>query len=170
VTVAVRAAAPRDFETLRAIERAAGRLFVDIGMEDIAADEPPSVEVLSGYADRGMAWVLADADDAPVGYVIVDIVDGCAHVEQISVHPDQQRKGHGRTLIDHVADWARSQSMAALTLTTFREVPWNAPYYERLGFRPLAEAELGPELAAVRANEAAHGLDPTTRVCMRRDL
>ena len=60
--------------------------------------------------------------------------------------------------------------MPAVTLTTFRDVPWNAPYYERCGFRTLTEAELTPELAEVRARESEHGLDPETRVCMRLDL
>ena len=60
--------------------------------------------------------------------------------------------------------------MPAVTLTTFRDVPWNAPYYERLGFRSLSETELTPELAEVRAREAEPGLDPETRVCMRLDL
>jgi hypothetical protein len=57
-----------------------------------------------------------------------------------------------------------------LTLTTFTHVPWNAPYYERLGFRPLPEAELTPGLVAIRQNEAAHGLDRWPRLSMRRDL
>jgi hypothetical protein len=58
----------------------------------------------------------------------------------------------------------------ALTLTTFTEVPWNAPYYERCGFRRLPEAELTPGLREIRRREAAHGLDRWPRTCMRRDL
>ena len=58
----------------------------------------------------------------------------------------------------------------ALTLTTFTEVPWNAPYYLRCGFRVLADTEITPELRAIRTAEAARGLDAWPRVCMRRDL
>ena len=139
-------------------------------MPEVADDEPFSIAELGEYAERGQAWVLADADDRPIGYVLVDLVGACAHIEQVSVHPDHHRQGYGRQLIDHVVAWAREQGMPAVTLTTFRDVPWNAPYYERCGFRTLAESELTPELAAVRAREAAHGLDPDTRVCMRRDV
>jgi hypothetical protein len=57
-----------------------------------------------------------------------------------------------------------------LTLTTFAEVPWNAPYYLRCGFRRLGVRELTPGLRAIREREAAHGLDRWPRVCMRRDL
>ena len=105
-----------------------------------------------------------------MGYVVVDVVDGCAHVEQVSVRPDHQGTGVGRALLDRVAAWAQARSMPALTLTTFADVPWNRPLYEHLGFRVLAEGELSPGLRAVRDAEAAHGLDPTNRVCMRRDL
>jgi hypothetical protein len=73
-------------------------------------------------------------------------------------------------LIEHVADVARRQGLDALTLTTFRDVTWNAPYYERLGFRAVKDDELGAGLRRVRDDEAAHGLDPTLRVCMWRPL
>lgn len=71
-------------------------------------------------------------------------------------------------LIDHVGRWAADQGLDALTLATFRTVPWNGPYYMRLGFREMTPEEITPGLAAVLADEAAHGLDPAERVCMRR--
>jgi GNAT superfamily N-acetyltransferase len=92
------------------------------------------------------------------------------HVEQVSVHPDHARRGIGAALIEHVAGWAGERGSAALTLTTFADVPWNGPYYERLGFRVLAGADLTPGLRAVRAQEAAHGLDEWPRIAMRREL
>lgn len=57
-----------------------------------------------------------------------------------------------------------------MTLTTFRDVPWNAPFYARAGFRELAAAELSPELAELVREEAARGLDPERRVVMRCPL
>jgi N-acetylglutamate synthase-like GNAT family acetyltransferase len=92
------------------------------------------------------------------------------HIEQVSVHPVHAHKGHGRALVEHVAEWARQRRSAALTLCTFSEVPWNGPYYERCGFRPLSTDELTPGLCALRAVEAAHGLDRWPRQCMRRGL
>ena len=142
-------------------------------MPEIAASEPLAVEVLDTYRMAGRAWVLV-AEDAPsvgpVAFALVDVLDGAAHVEQVSVDPAFARQGLGRRLLDHVAGDARRAGRTAVTLTTFRDVPWNAPYYERCEFRPLAEDELGPELRAKRDAETSHGLDPTRRVCMRRDL
>ncbi|WP_344320274.1 GNAT family N-acetyltransferase [Streptomyces macrosporus] len=159
-----------DLPVLRDVERAAGLCFRDLGMDAVADDEPPSLETLRAYAERGGLWVAADGDDRPVAYLMAEPVDGHIHVEQVSVHPDSARRGIGRALIDHLARWAAARGGRALTLTTFAEVPWNAPYYERCGFRRLDDAELTPGLREIRRREAEHGLDRWPRVCMRRDL
>jgi GNAT superfamily N-acetyltransferase len=209
-----------DLPALREIERAAGALFREIGMPEIADDEPLPIEVLSGYVTAGRAWVAVDpeptpagptvapprveptaavtrvgstaafppvgsgtalpgvgADEwggssagAPVGYLIADLLDGNVHVEQVSVHPRFSRRGVGRLLIDRVAAYAAEIGAPALTLTTFAEVAWNAPYYRRCGFEVMDDAAIMPELRAVRDHEAAAGLDRWPRVCMRRTL
>ena len=112
-----------------------------------------------------------DDHDEPVGFVVADVIDGAAHIEQISVHPAHARQRIGAMLLDHVAGWAARQGLPALTLITFRGVPWNAPYCERLGFRELAPAELTPGLAARWAAAPGAGRDGgSERVCMRRDV
>lgn len=170
VAIVIRAASPGDAPVLREIERLAGERFRDVGMPEIADDEPLSLEVLAGHARAGRSWVALGSAGTPVGYVLVDVVDGGAHIEQVSVRPDHQGAGVGRALIDQVRTWALASGMDALTLTTFGDVPWNAPLYEHLGFRVLTESDLGPELRALRDAETAHGLDPARRVCMRMDL
>ncbi|WP_225877995.1 GNAT family N-acetyltransferase [Spongiactinospora rosea] len=166
----IREAEPGELPALREIERAAGRVFRDFGMPEIADDEPPPLSVLEDYRRAGRAWVALGGSGEVDAYLLADLVDGNAHVEQVSVHSRAARRGVGRALIEHVADWAAARGMPALTLTTFTDVPWNAPYYERCGFRRLAESELTPGLREIRAKEAAHGLDRWPRVCMRRDL
>lgn len=159
-----------ELEELREIERAAGRWFRDIGMAAIAEDEPPSVDELHAFRKADGLWVSAAPDGRPVAYVLLEPVDGGVHIEQLSVHPDSARRGIGRALLDHVAARAAADGVPALTLTTFTEVPWNAPYYERCGFRRLAEAELTPGLRRIREREAELGLDRWPRVCMRREV
>jgi GNAT superfamily N-acetyltransferase len=165
----IRTAHAKELPVLRDIERAAGECFRDIGMAEIADDEPLPLETLSAFQRAGRAWVAADQKDQPAAYLIADLVDGGLHVEQVSVHPDHARRGVGRRLLDHLAGVARAEKVPELTLTTFTEVPWNAPYYERCGFRTLADAELTRGLREIRAREAAYGLDRWPRVCMRRE-
>ena len=163
--------APRldELERLRDIERLAGIRFAEVGLADVAAHEPESIDALGEYLHEGRAWVITE-QDAPVGYAIVDVVDGLAHLEQLSVLPNHGRKGLGAELLVHVCDWAASRRFDAVTLTTFADIPWNAPFYAKHGFRVMDDAEFGAELRDLRAREAEHGLDPGRRVCMRRDL
>lgn len=167
---AVRAVAVAELPLLREIEWSAGECFRDIGMAAIADDEPPSVADLARYQSAGLAWVAVNAGDRPVAYLIAEPVDGNLHVEQVSVHADSARRGIGRALLERAAESAVAGGMSALTLTTFAEVPWNAPYYERLGFRRLPEATLTPGLRTIRRREVELGLDAWPRVAMRRDL
>jgi GNAT superfamily N-acetyltransferase len=170
VTGGIRSAQESDLLAVQAIERAAGRLFGELGMTAVADDEPPSLEALRHHLDAGRAWVRTDAGDRPVAYLLADVVDGCAHLEQVTVHPDAARRGLGRELVGHLVAWARHHDLAAVTLTTFADVPWNAPYYRRLGFRCLDPAELTPGLRAIRAAEADRGLDAWPRTAMRLHL
>lgn len=166
----IRLARIDDLPALRELERAAGAPFRTVGMDAVADDEPPSLEVLAGFQQDGRAWVIDDDAGRPVAYLLVDVVDDGAHVEQMSVDPRHARRGLGRQLLAAAEAWARAQGLQALTLTTFAEVPWNAPYYRRLGFHVVAEHETSAALREIRAHEAARGLDVWPRVVMRRPL
>jgi GNAT superfamily N-acetyltransferase len=177
----IRALREGEMPVLEQIERAAGEAFREYGMAAIADDEPFSLEELDAYRRAGRAWVAVEAaqsrlsssvagDDVVAGYLVADVIDGNLHVEQVSVRPRAARRGVGRALIEHLASLGRAEKVPALTLTTFADVPWNAPYYERCGFVALADDELTPGLRAVRRREAAHGLDRWPRLCMRRPL
>ncbi|MGW2400128.1 GNAT family N-acetyltransferase [Kitasatospora sp. NPDC001664] len=167
----IRDARPEELPLLQEIEVAAGCLFADVGMDEVASDEPFPLDRLERYRAAGLAWVATDPeDDRPVAYLLAEHVDGNLHVEQVSVHPSHARRGLGRALIEHAAARATTEGLPALTLTTFTEVPWNAPYYTRCGFHPLPDADLTPGQRAIRAEEAAHGLDRWPRQVMIRPL
>jgi GNAT superfamily N-acetyltransferase len=166
MAVVIRPPSISELPALRTIERLAGERFRDVGLPEVADDEPPPLDVLTQHTEQGRCWVAIDDAGGPIGYVLVDTVDGNAHVEQVSVHPDRQGTGVGRALMEWVFEWATEAGMPAVTLTTFSDVPWNAPLYRHLGFRVLRADELGPGLRAIRNQETAHGLDPTRRVCM----
>jgi GNAT superfamily N-acetyltransferase len=159
-----------ELQTLRSIERDAGRAFAAIGMAEIAADEPPSLVELEPFRANGRAWVAVDAQDRPIAYLLSSVVDGCAHIDQVSVASAHARRGLGAALIEHLAAIARAEGRPALTLTAFRDVPWNAPYYERLGFVVVEPAHQGPELAAIVRRESATIPSNARRVAMRRPV
>ncbi|MEV6734679.1 MULTISPECIES: GNAT family N-acetyltransferase [unclassified Streptomyces] len=166
----IRAVHIDELPLLQAIERAAGECFRGIGMPEIADDEPLPLDELARYQRTGLAWVAVTEADAPLAYLIADRVDGNLHIEQVSVHPDGARRRIGRSLLEHLAARAAADSIPALTLTTFEDVPWNAPYYARCGFERLVDGELSPGLKDIRDREAEHGLDRWPRICMRRVL
>lgn len=166
----IRLARPDDLPALIDVERDAGSLFRTVDMAAIADDDPGSVAELAVYQSAGRAWVAVDDGDRPVAYLVAEVVDGCAHIEQVSVRTSHARRGLGRALVETLAEWAAARGLPALSLTTYEAVPWNAPYYERLGFRVLVDAEIGDELRAIRRAEAARGLDAWPRVAMIRPL
>ena len=168
--VRLRPALESDLLTIQEIERAAGEQYREYGLDIVADDEPETVEVLAEYTEDGRAWVAVDSSNRPLGYILVDVIDGCGHIEQVSVVPRHQGEGVGRAFIEEVREWAISSGLTALTLTTYKHIPWNMPLYEHLGFRSLPLNEISRGVRAVRASEAEHGLDPDLRVVMRLDL
>jgi len=157
----IREARPEEFPRLRAVELEADGMFAEVGIGPFSDD---------GREDHLVqASVVLAAEDPAVGFASVEIVDGAAHLWQLAVLPSEGRRGAGRALVTAVCDWARTHGFEAVTLTTFRDVPWNGPFYERLGFRALPEP--GPELAAIRLHERAIGDDDFgPRIAMRKDL
>ncbi|MTD16982.1 GNAT family N-acetyltransferase [Nakamurella sp. YIM 132087] len=154
-----------DLPALGRIEDAAGELFRTVGMDAIADDPSPTPSALRPFLADGRLAVATIGGDRPVGYLTLEIVDGAAHVAQLSVDPAVGRRGLGTALLDHAARWALARDLHTLTLTTFRDVPWNAPYYRARGFVDLPDDARGPELTAIVAGEAAHGLAAWPRVC-----
>ena len=106
------------------------------------------------------------AGTPPVGFARVDEVGGQAHLEQLSVQPDFGGRGIGRSLVEAALDAARSRGYPSMTLCTFADVPFNAPFYASCGFEEFAQP--GPALAALRIHEAQLGLDDLGRRIVMR--
>lgn len=165
----IRTALDADVAPLQRIETAAGEAFRSVGLEVVADDLPPTREELAPYLTAGRAWVV-DEGAGPVAYLLGAIVDGDGHIEQVSVHPDRAGRGLGAALIETFVGWTARQGLPAVTLTTYLDVPWNGPYYARLGFRWLRDDEITPGLRRIRDEEIRRGLDVRPRGCMRREL
>jgi len=156
-----------DIARLQSIEDAAGEAFRALGMDTVADDDPPSEATLTEFIRTGRAWVYTQSG-VVCGYLIAFDVDDCTHIEQVSVDPDYSGRGIGAALIEHLESVARERHRVALTLTTYRDVPWNGPYYSRLGF--VEDPDPSPALLAIRAHEAELGLDAWPRIVMRRAI
>jgi len=165
--VSIRLAGEGELSAVQQIDRASAQMFNDVGMPQVTGLLWP-LEALTACRGAGRLWVITGAHDRPAGFLVTDVVDGCVHVEQVSVDPGSARRGLGRALLDHAAERAAAAGFPAMTLTTFVDVPWNAPYYLRRGFRVLDDAEVTAGLQAIRQREAAVGLDRWPRVCMCR--
>ncbi|MGD1878530.1 MAG: GNAT family N-acetyltransferase [Kiloniellaceae bacterium] len=167
----VRGARLTDVPRLAAVEVAAAARFADIGLPRIARGRPTSEAEYRAAVAAGRLWVVEDAAETVVGLAIADRVDGEGYLAEIAVHPDHAGRRLAARMIKAVAAWAAEQGYRSLSLTTFRDVPWNRPYYLRLGFSVVEEAEAGPELRAIRAGERKRGLDKLSpRLCMRRNI
>lgn len=167
--VTIELAGPGDVAALAEIERAAGRLFAGWPVALDADPEPTDPEDLAAAQRAGRLWV-ARSHSASVGFAFVELLDGQPHLEEMDVHPDYGRRNIGTRLLATVEAWARAAGCCRITLTTFREIPWNAPFYARAGFRELAPVELSPALQRVVREEANRGLDPAARVVMCLEL
>lgn len=166
---AVRAARPEDLPALPQIERKAVAAFSqylrETAMAPAAFEDVSSVTDLETAMRGGRLWV-ATRGDRPIAFAWVELVGGYAHLEEVDVDPVHARRGLGAALIDVVCAWAVSKRLPAVTLTTFRDVPWNAPYYARLGFSEIDPATLSREHVEIVRDEASRGFDPSKRVTM----
>ncbi|GAA3123343.1 GNAT family N-acetyltransferase [Streptosporangium carneum] len=158
----VRWAEPGELAGLVAVETAADGMFAQVGITF-----PAGTTMVEETDDPSRVLV---AGDPPVGFAMIGWVDGHVHLDQLAVRPDRGRRGVGSVLLEAVCDHAASTGAAAVTLTTFRDVPWNAPWYARRGFAVLGEEEWGPELAALVVHERELGIELAPRVVMRRIL
>jgi len=167
-TYQIRVARPEEVALLPAIENAAAVLYETTDVADSIPDGSNAVEDLAAAQRAGMLWVAVAPSDEPVGFAYARWLGDEPHLEELDVHPDHGRRGLGTQLLHAFLAWARARGVTGITLSTFRDVPWNEPFYARLGFRALDTAELSAPIRELIASEARKGLPADRRVVMRR--
>ncbi|MEV4061046.1 GNAT family N-acetyltransferase [Nonomuraea dietziae] len=153
----VRWAREEELPALAEVERAADGLFEQVGIVF-----PPGTTMIEECDDPGRVLVEGR------GFAMISMVDGNVHLDQLAVHPDSMRQGIGGRLMAAVHDHAVAVGAPGVTLTTFRDVPWNAPWYTRHGFAPMDDP--GPELRAIVQHERELGLEIAPRIVMYRPV
>lgn len=162
---------PQDAPHLPAIERSAGQAFrVLEAYRWIADDAVMSPQDHLALIHQGYCLAAVDECDKPVGFLAAGLRHGRLHIHEFSVHGDWQGKGVGSALLAGLTAMAREKGIPQLSLTTFREVPWNRPFYQRQGFRLLSEPALPDDLRQLMEQEAQHGLALAQRCAMVKDL
>jgi N-acetylglutamate synthase-like GNAT family acetyltransferase len=163
----IAAARLSDLSLLPAIEVTAAALLAGHAPASVLTETTSQAD-LEDAQQRGHLWV-ALADDVPVGFAHIEVLEPTvAHLAEIDVHPDHGRRGVGTELVFSVCRWAAANGYSCVTLTTFRDVPWNRPFFARLGFEEIPPEELSPALLSVIEDETRRGLDSSRRVAMRR--
>jgi GNAT superfamily N-acetyltransferase len=107
---------------------------------------------------------FAERDGRAIGVAVMEVVDGAAYLDQLSVRMDEMNRGVGRALIARAMEWARGRD---LWLTTYGHLEWNRPYYERGGFAVVPEPEWGPGIRAIVEEQREALPHPELRVAMR---
>ncbi len=166
----VEPARPGDVEHLPGVELRAARLFSPEDLPSALAAEATPIEVFRAAQREARLWVARAETGLPVGFALLESRGRDACLEELDVDPAYGRRGLGRRLVEAARDAARERGHRRLVLTTFRDVPWNAPFYLRLGFRVVGESELDPGLEALCRQDAEAGLDLARRVVMTLDL
>jgi predicted N-acetyltransferase YhbS len=163
----IRLAYPEEVERLPELERGAAQLFREAGFSGDWIERTHPVDELVAAQREKRLWVASAPPGDVVGYVLAEMIDVTPHVGELAVLPAHGRQGLGRRLVVAVLDWARARNAASVTLSTFRDLAWNGPFYAKLGFRAIAADELPAELRALVERERSYGLPVEQRVVMR---
>ena len=163
----LRLAVQEDAQLLPAIEYSAAQVFHTLDELSWLTESPSmSIERHSQLIALSTCWVAPDAENRPQGFLSAER-HGCdLHIYELSVIQSMQGQGIGRLLIEAAKDYARSSRLSFVTLTTFTDVPWNAPFYSRMGFQTKATTDLDERLAAILSEEYKHGFAPGSRCVM----
>lgn len=161
----------QDTPDLPTIEQSAGELFRTIPeLAWIADDGNLSVERHQELLTVGACWVAVNKQGALIAFLSAQTAGDALHIWELSVLRDYQNRGIGRALISEAIDFARETRLCSITLSTFREVPWNGPMYRRLGFETVGRSDCDERLAEILDREIAAGLPGERRCAMRLSI
>lgn len=170
LSIQIREAQPSDAEHLPNIERSAAQIFKqEASLAWLADDDVLSTALHQNYIQARNSWVAVH-DDLPIGFINGVEYNKTFHICELSVSEAWQSQGVGRSLLNAVENIVRDRGIHTITLTTFRDVPWNAPFYEKQGYTELTEKELSLFLMDILDEEIEAGFEPLDRCAMQKIL
>ncbi|WP_369310739.1 GNAT family N-acetyltransferase [Providencia rettgeri] len=169
--VHIRLATPLDAKYLPAVEVSAGQAFASIEKYKWLADGDGQTEQAHlDFIAEQLEWVAVNDNGEPIGFINAENHHDSLHICEVSVCQQWQGQGLGKKLIKQVLDAALARNMKTVTLTTCRDVPWNAPYYQRLGFEILDDSQLTELLRDILQDEVDAGFQKRDRCAMAIEL
>lgn len=165
MSVLLRAAQVGDIFRMQEIERAAAELFRNSELIDIDAMSVVAIGDHAQAIEQGLSLV-AEVDARVAGFAMGEMHFDDAYLHELDVDPAYGRRGVGAALVRGFVNAARAKRAQAVYLSTFRDPPWNAPFYRKLGFVDVARGDYLRWMSAIEGEQAKF-LDVNTRVFMR---
>ena len=166
----IRRPRPNEIKLLPQIENEADRRYGSVGLGRILDMPPASIAALEFGRRHDRLWIATSPLGRPIGFALTKLKGGTAWLDQLSVLDRWQRHGFGAALIDRTVRQARTLGFDTLYLSTYRDVPWNAPFYARRGFSVVPRGQWPRALRVQFMLENSHGHPPWRRVIMQRSL
>ncbi|MCI4663241.1 MAG: GNAT family N-acetyltransferase [Neomegalonema sp.] len=166
----IRAASEVEAKACPAIEKAGAAMFAHSPYPEIAEEPTPRPDRFIAAAAEGLLLVAVFNGDAVIGFGRYELDESDLILAEFDVLPEHQGKGVGARLIEAGEEVAAARGKRRLTLTTFRDVAWNQPYYQRRGFKEIALADAGGGLRAEAEMMASFGWGPHLRLAMARPV
>lgn len=167
----IRKARSEDIPLLGPVERSAAEIFRTVNLGSLADDETTvAPSILATMVDSNHLLVAVNESDQPIGFVGGMDIDGNFHIVEISVAQAVQGKGVGSALMAEMTRQVKEEKFMVMTLTTYRNVAWNGPWYKKMGFQEVTAEEMGKEYLKIWDVESQHGHDMASRCVMRKSL
>ena len=166
----IRPATIKDFGLLGELERRAAKRFLGVpeatGMSPEQLEETLSTEELERSLSENGLWI-AEWEGEPVDFLATHQYGDSLYIREVDVLQKYGRRGIGKALIGRAFEYARRLGLASLFLRTFRDVEWNAPFYEEIGFRAVEEHDWSEAMIEIVGQEDEWGLVRERRLFMR---
>lgn len=165
----IRRAQKTDYSVLPLIEADAAQAFKEWGLTSVAEMEPSPAAFYLQLPENAGIFVSEDKISGITGFSVVTELDGQAYLKEISVRRTASGRGVGQSLLEHAIVWAEAR-YRWMVLSTFADLPFNAPFYRKAGFQDFTPDDDWPELRALRIAERKAGLDVSPRITMKLEL
>lgn len=171
--VKIRSVRANEIDTLQHIDLKSSEIFKGTGLIDFGDNSAhllpiPETRLRSGLGDS-LLWVATNGRDIPIGFVLCAHKQNSLYLDQVSVLPEFGRQGIGRQLVQVAIEETRQQEYDYISLSTFRDIPWNGKFYRRLGFKEIPNRKLQDwQLELIQLQRAT--MDISKRCFMKKSV